>query len=206
MKRFMCIFVSILMLVSIFPFHVFANECTTSQYDELIELACEVFPEYASAIRSENTSYNSRAISTDCDKIVYQETRSISDTESLSIALTSSGNAIVLKQNYEFFILSVPSSNSTDITNVGISGTATFDIASYGYHFKLSNVQYTIYYYSGDYFTNYGYVSANTFITHGLIEESPSRISYYVRVGTEATSIVYLDLYFSNNQLIAELD
>lgn len=205
MKRLLCIFVSILMLVSFFPFNVFANDYTSSEYDELIELACEVFPEYASAIRGENISSYARTLSNGDIEAVYQETRSISDNETLGLTILSTGDAIVVKCNFDEITLTANSSDVTDISGIGVTGTASFQVASYGHSFRLSDVRYTIYDYASDYFTNYGSVTSCTFHSYGKIQESSSVIEYYVRLSSAQTAIVYLKLQFSNNKLVAQL-
>ena len=206
MKKIIAFIISFVLFFSMFPLSVFASEDTPSEYDELIEQACKVFPEYASAIRDEIISYNARNRSIETEEIVYQETRSISDTESLGIALTSSGNAIVLRNIYDYFDLTVPSSSESDITTVGVYGKTTVQVASDGYYFKLPNVKYIIYYTGSDHFSHYGDTPSNNFYSYTLYEQTRTKIRYQIKLSSSAISFINLSLYFSNDQLIVELN
>ena len=205
MKRCFCFLFTIILLFTIIPLNAFAYGATP-EYNELIELACEIFPEYETEIRAESNSHNVRTTSADADEIVYRETRSISDNESLGITVMSSGDIILLKNSLVQAVLTGTTSNSTDITNIGVSGTASFTIAYNGRIFKLSNVQYTIYYYSSDYFTNYGTVTTCTFYGHAVDHESSNSIRRFIKLSANAQDFYIFDLYFSNNKLVAELN
>ena len=116
---------------------------------------------------------------------------------------------ILQNHNEQQSILSIPSSSTTDITTVGVAGTATFNIATtvYPYDvFTLKNVSYTIYFYGDSYFTNYGSVSNSSFYSYTLEEQTGHNIRYTLRVSPTPTHFHSFELYFSNNQLIAEYD
>lgn len=87
MKKLISVCLSLVILFTLFPINGFAAENTQSEYDQLIALACDVFPEYATAIHnSVNTPYiNSRSIGN--PTVISQETRRLSDTEALTVAL-----------------------------------------------------------------------------------------------------------------------
>lgn len=124
----------------------------------------------------------------------------------MSISVLSSGNVIVAKGSTNGFAITTDSSSTTDITTVGVAGTATFTVtlsACPGEYFTLSNVKFTIYYYGDSYFTNTGTYTKSSNVYIGEKEISNT----YIRYPLTFVSYPYLGnliLYFSNNQLIAE--
>lgn len=205
MKKLLSACFAVILILTMLPLNAMAAEESTSEYDELMALACEVFPEYASAIRGANTNTYALSRSTDNDEVVFSETRSISDTESLNLTQLASGNVIVLvSKSQDSVSITVPSSSTSDITTVGVAGTASFKVAATaasGYTFVLSNVSFTIYYYGSCYFTNYGSVTQSSVYSYTLKKQSSSEIIYGINF--TAQHFTQLDLYFSNNQLYA---
>lgn len=91
MKKLVSLILSIMLIIAI-PIYAAAEETDTITRDELIELACSVFPEYASNIRSEHqlaTQNNSRSFAQ--TELVNEVTRSISDTHTLTYSEYSNG-------------------------------------------------------------------------------------------------------------------
>ena len=166
----------------------------------MIQLACRVFPEYANAIRGNNDRSRSISSSADSNDVVYRESKKISDTETISITQLSSGDVIIIKEDSADITYTA---STSDITNVGVSGTATFQVSMADAYFKLKNVAFTIYETGSDYFTNYGTVNSSTFYSYTLIENSSSCIEYSLRGGASSTQFIRFKLYFQNNQLIA---
>lgn len=200
MKKLISICLSLVMLFSLFPIDAFAAENTQSEYDQLIALACEVFPEYASAIRCENICTYTMPRSSNPMEVIYRETREISDTESMSIALLSGGNAIVIYNN---FATTTYTSNTSDIGSVGVSGTASFKVSMNNAYFKLNNVEFTIYETGGDYFTDFGTVDECTFYSYEDITLTSTHIEYSIRGTSYGTDFFRFKLYFENNKLVA---
>lgn len=209
MKKIISLFVSFIMLLTLFPFSALAVEDSNSSYEALINLACEVFPEYESAIRGENINTYARSAPAGNDKVVHRESRAISDTETMSIAMYASGNVIVLRNNNTSTIsLTSPSSSTNDISTIGVAGTASFEVASnqYGYFFKLSDVAYTIYYSGSDYFSSYGTPYSQLLYKCTAELESSTQIQYTLHVTAKDTEFHIFKLYFENDQLIAEAE
>lgn len=200
MKKLISICLSLVMLFLLFPIDAFAAENTQSEYDQLIALACEVFPEYASAIRCENICTYTMPRSSNPMEVIYRETREISDTESMSIALLSGGNAIVIYNN---FATTTYTSNTSDIGSVGVSGTASFKVSMNNAYFKLNNVEFTIYETGGDYFTDFGTVDECTFYSFEDITLTSTHIEYSIRGTSYGTDFFRFKLYFENNKLVA---
>ena len=172
MKRFLSILVAVVMLLTTVPFAAMAATDEADEHDRLIALACEVFPEYASDIRNENASIDTYSYSNEPDSIVYQYTRPVSDTETLTIAKTARGQVVVVEADDPMrltYTLAPVNSSS------GITGTVSFTITSTqgSGTFKLSNIGFKIFYNSSDYFTSYGTVS----IDNGYYTISANRSS-----------------------------
>lgn len=205
MKRILSFLFAVMIIFSIYPVNATAAESSLSGYEELINLACDVFPEYALAIQGGNA--NNSDYSRSSNQIILEETREISETQSLSISMLSNGEVIVLRNNSSGQLdLTVPDSSSTDILTVGVSGCATFEVASsqWHYYFMLSDVKYTIYYTGSDYFMNYGtpYYQALYSIS---ADESNTRIAYSLHVTQQYTQFRTFELYFENDHLIAKV-
>ena len=191
------------MLLTAFPVNAFAAENTDSKYDQLIELACEVFPEYEDSIRGEHINTYALPRSTDPYEVIYRESRKISDTETLSISMLASGGTIVLLSGMEAVDLSVTHQDIASIGSIGKSGTASFQVALDGAVFELSGVQFVIYNYDNDSFTSYGTVTDNTFSSYTCLDQSTTNIKYSIHAGNNASGFFTFRLYFDNNQLIA---
>ena len=200
MKKILSICTVIMMLLTMLPVNVFACDNTAPTYDELIALACEVFPEYAPAITGNNTSTCTNSRSINQDEVVYRETRQLSSNESLGISLLASGNAIVIYGNTDWISYTA---STTDINSIGVAGTATFTVATQGRSFVLSDVSFTIYDYADDYFTNYGTPQPSEFISVTNEYNRSTWIRYRIKVSSNQS--VHFDLYFSNNQLVASV-
>lgn len=168
--------------------------------------ACEVFPEYADAINSDNISANSRTRSLAADEVVYTETRSLSDTESITLSQMSSGNVIVIsrQESSSYLDININSSNTSDITTVGVSGTVTFTVAMSfiaNEYFTLSNVGFIIYYNGNHYFNNPGTVIKSSGVMIGEESISTTYINYPLTF-LQYPYLVDLRLYFNNDQLV----
>lgn len=113
--RKICLLLCFLFLVTImFPFSVHATEAPLT-YDELIELSCEVFPEYADRITnpviSSSSTYSTR------DPVIISEVRTISDNEVLTYQEMASGYSI-LSYSHKWDVIS-SSDNGYQFTKTG---------------------------------------------------------------------------------------
>ena len=201
MKRTFAIIHALAMLLTTAALPVHAIDTYSKERNEIIELACEVFPEYVSAILWQNPTSSTYSRSAQDFNIVHREVREVSDTESLGIALLSSGNAVVTYTQYATDI--EYSVSSEDIGSVGFAGTATFKVISNNLYFHLSNVKFTIYEYSGDYFTDYGAVTASNFHDYELENASSSKIEYTLYYSSASGAFFPFSVTFSNNKLYA---
>lgn len=182
----------------------FAAENSQSEYDQLIALACEVFPEYSSAIlnSADLPSINSRSVSN--PSVVSQETRQLSESEALTVAQLSSDDVIVISS--KDVTIEKFGQSTTESPETGVSGRVSFNVAAYGYLFKLLNVNYTIENYSNCNFTSPGTVSHCSFLDWNRHQYTSTNLSYTLKYGSNGIQFFKFRLYFNNNQLIADID
>lgn len=186
-RRFLSVLLTAVLLLTMMPFSAMAAE-DTSEHDRLIALACEAFPEYASNIRNEGAVACGYSASAASNEIIYQETRPISDTESISIARSANG-AIVIVDAVSSVNLNY-SLNPTNTSN-GVTGTVSFTVTSNWASgtFRLNNVGFEISYSASDSFSSYGTPStSNGYFT-----------VKYNKVSTSSTSIFYTVSYIASN-------
>lgn len=208
MKRAIACILSLVILLSAIPFQALAAENCASKQDALFELACEVFPEYTSIIRKQVNTAEIAPFSDNANHIAFMETRKISDTESLSIAQMTNGAVVVLKNNTSIFSIDYPDSSFANSSH-GVSGSATFEVAC-NYAgcgtFNLSNVKFAIEYSGNDYFTSYGTANPGSGVSVGSKTLSSTYMSYPITFKFSQTLSVTLELYFSNDQLVARIN
>ena len=136
MKRFYSILLATVMLLSTMTFDVFATEDDIVRED-LLTLACEVFPEYAQKIRFQGISSNQRAQRS----LVVNETRQVSDNSYLIYTEYSDG--IILLTDYEFDAYAIVTDS---LTSSGAT-TCTVDIravcSNISGYFLVEDVKYT---------------------------------------------------------------
>ena len=83
------------------------------------------------------------------------------------------------------------------------SNIPSFKVISNNLYFHLSNVKFTIYEYSGDYFTDYGAVTASNFHDYELENASSSKIEYTLYYSSASGAFFPFSVTFSNNKLYA---
>lgn len=201
MKRTFAIMLALVMLLTTAAFPVHATESTSNDREEIIELACKVFPEYESAIRWENTNANPYSRSSQELEVVHREERQLSDNKSMSISLLSSGGAIVIQTEFADDINYTE--DITDIGTIGFAGSATFEVVLNDDYFELSDVRFTVYDYYDDCFSDYGTVTANSFTSYSKVTESSTLIEYHINPTYLPTSVFPFSVYFSDNQVKA---
>lgn len=202
MKRTFAIILSLVMLLTTAALPVHATDSSSDDRDEIISLACEVFPEYESAIRWENPTSNTYSRSAQGFDIVHREVREISETESLGIALLSGGNA-VLTYTTQYADDIEYSVSTEDIGSVGFYGTASLEVIAGSLYFQLTDVAFTIYEYGSDYFTGYGRVANSNFPDYDLDKESSTSIEYTLYYSTTTGAFIPFAITFKNNKLHA---
>ena len=147
MKKMLAIMLAIVVMVSLLTVNVAATGIKGGEMykrNEIMEKACQVFPEYAAIIRTENrnTAYKAKSHSDKRLHVVREETRSAGPNRNITYTELSDG--AVLLASYSFYY----SDNTTHEPPHGgeTKYTATIDVmctASYGV-FTLRNIKYTI--------------------------------------------------------------
>lgn len=211
MKRCLAFILAIL-LASTLPLSATATEIELTEQNELFTLACTVFPEYAPIIRGESTSAYSLPRSSNPNEIVHTETRNVSDTHSVGIAILSSGSVIVVEGKYDY----------TDLQNTGSSishvGTDTIGYASFKAEctgasgvFNYNNVGFIITQGGSGNFTSRGTVSTSGDLAIGDTSDTTdtTKIWYNLTYDRSQTFdyriFVTFSLYFDGGKLKATL-
>ena len=100
MKKLVSFCLAVIMIFAILPVSAFAADNAQSEQERLFARAREVFPEYASLIhRNDVATYS--ALSSE-NPIVFTETRDISDTESMTIALYANSDVVIVDKTYDY--------------------------------------------------------------------------------------------------------
>lgn len=204
MKRTLSIIVLALFLVTMLPFSAFAAESGEYEREQLLAKACEVFPEYASLIRGGDVATCSLP-SGEKPTVISQETRYVSETETLTVARLTDSSVIVTDARYNNSIAITGSSTS----NVGpdVIGSASFQVTNSAQSgvFNYNSVGFIITNGASGSFTSYGTPSKNTRMAYNKITESSTNIEYALTFGYGTSAMLYYDfnLYFSGGQLKA---
>ena len=197
---------ALIILANILPVNGFAARTNTTEHDDLIALACEIFPEFASDILyAENAQTNPNTRSALQNEVIFSETRAISDSENLSISLLSSGNYVIVDNESSSFDIYKENVSTSEIVNIGISGRTSFRITCTGISndFVLSNVGFVIYYSGDDYFFDYGTVS--TSLPHSRESRNNTDISYTITFSSAPFIGVDFSVFFRNNQVVGHI-
>lgn len=121
MKKTLSLCLTILILLTILPLSAFAEDTQLSEQEELINLACDAFPEYRDYILGNVSTY--RGTSSDAE-IIFCETRKISETEEITYAQYSNGRGIIV-------------GSGIDVVSVGIYDPSQSNFAG-GYDYTFS--------------------------------------------------------------------
>ncbi|MBS5667478.1 MAG: hypothetical protein KHX05_07280 [Firmicutes bacterium] len=199
MKRVLSILLAAVLLFTVMPFAVFADESEASERDRLVAQACEVFPEYASMIRGEYVAPQSLPQDGINEKL-FEEHRDISDTTTMSIVGYMSGDVYVTKQTTRGYEITYSTSNvSSGVT--GVRGFVSFDAFCTNVPglFKLKDVQFQILYNASDYFMSYGtaiYDGTTTQVNKDAVVLSASRMNYPITFNANAAGSAQVQIDF----------
>lgn len=112
MRKTISFFIVLCMLVVMIPLQGKAADTSMSDHYQLIELAEEVFPEYATLIRQGANTVDVYTEDQE-DNIVHYEMRCVTDRESLSLVQYESGNILLIKATDSDFIVNEDKSDPT---------------------------------------------------------------------------------------------
>ncbi|MBR1972216.1 MAG: hypothetical protein IKA16_02120 [Oscillospiraceae bacterium] len=172
MKKVLSLTLALFLLLSTFPVYAMAAETDTFDHDELIAMACEVFPEYASTIRGENLANQVQPYSLTAPTLILEETRQYSNSKSITYAEFSDGTASVASHEFyptQVIIGTESDSSSGTIYRSIIKATSNFNDEC----FMDSNVKYLIVANGLDRILSYGDFSDSTTHDTEIIGQRP---------------------------------
>lgn len=165
MKRVLSILLAAVLLFTVMPFAVFADESDISEHDELVAKACETFPEYSDKISGHLTpsQVQIQSVSGHSSDIVHSESRYVSDNEVLTYTEYDSGIVTLSEARFNASF----TTDSTDVSGSITYVTATLrgTVSNYGCDnvFIAENFVFAIYAHSYDRIISLG----NYYVTNG---------------------------------------
>lgn len=192
------------MLFGALPFQASAAE-NTSAHDELIALACEAFPEYTNILRNPPIAMFARSAETE-DKVIFCETRDVSDNHEVGISVYQSGFAVVWDSIFDVEVADSSGNENGD----DYLGTASYRVTcpGLGGTFKLNDVKYKIQRGKSGIFTSYGTYSADKECGIGDVSRSATSMSYcltFNMAGAGSTrEATTFNVYFNGGSLRTE--
>lgn len=142
MRKYLAMLLAAVMLLTMMPLGAAAAETDTSERDELIALACEVFPEYTNKIKNKSIGANLLSRTSGQRELVATETRSVPDGETLIYSEYSDGVVLLTEYDFGKEVTYVDRQTGAGITTTTVNIKATCSGTS-GY-FQLTNVVYTL--------------------------------------------------------------
>lgn len=165
MKRVLSILLAAVLLFTVMPFAVFADESDISEHDELVAKACETFPEYSDKISGHLTpgQVQIQSVSGHSSEVVHSESRYVSDDEVLTYTEYDSGIVTLSEARFNASF----TTDSTDVSGSITYVTATLrgTVSNYGCDnvFIAENFVFAIYAHSYDRIISLG----NYYVTNG---------------------------------------
>lgn len=165
MKRVLSILLAAVLLFTVMPFAVFADESNISEHDELVAKACETFPEYSDKISGHLTpsQVQIQSVSGHSSEVVHSVSRYVSDDEVLTYTEYDSGIVTLSEARFNASF----TTDSTDVSGSITYVTATLrgTVSNYGCDnvFIAENFVFAIYAHSYDRIISLG----NYYVTNG---------------------------------------
>lgn len=165
MKRVLSNLLVAVLLFTVMPFAVFADESDISEHDELVAKACETFPEYSNKISGHLTpsQVQIQSVSGHSSEVVHSESRYVSDDEVLTYTEYDSGIVTLSEARFNASF----TTDSTDVSGSITYVTATLrgTVSNYGCDnvFIAENFVFAIYAHSYDRIISLG----NYYVTNG---------------------------------------
>lgn len=142
MKRTIAIIMLLVILLTTAILPVYAAE-PASEKAEIIDLACQAFPEYTDIICGRVPASRARSNTNEKPEMVFSETRSISDDQSISITYYSDGGALLTRSTI-VCDMSENIANSSKYTYWTVTGEFTTTYTDYPGVFTISNAEFRI--------------------------------------------------------------
>lgn len=139
-RKYLSFFLTVIMLLTMMPFSAAAAD-TTSERDEIIELACEIYPEHADKIRHQTITSADNTRSSDA-VLVYSDSREVSESETLLYSEYSNGIILLTDYDFDEVVTTVDSATGAGATTYTINVKAT--CSHVAGHFMINNFKYTL--------------------------------------------------------------
>lgn len=182
MKKFITLFLSLSLLLTMLVLSVSAAELEQQGYDTLINKAVSTFPEYAGKLLSPTYNPSNSTRTASSRVLVKKETRPFSDTESITYIEYSDGLILLsaYEVDYETTVVGPTPNPNLNVRNFTINITATSVVNGYHGYFYLNGVSYTLN--AGlnnfDSITNFGTAERGTNCTNARRTSNVSNESY----------------------------
>lgn len=205
MKKLVSFCLAVIMIFAILPVSAFAADNAQSEQEQLFARAREVFPEYASLIHRRDVATYSAPSGE--NPIVFTETRDISDTESMTIALYANFDVVIVDETYDY----VETEKKESSTTVGPDkiGSASFTVSctNASGEFQCNGVGFIFNQNGKKYFTSYGTTHTSDDLKVRSSSKTTTDIQHSLTFNASSPKKVYLNfhLYFSGNNLHLEL-
>ena len=205
MKKFASFVMIMCLLLSIVP-PCSAAEAYDPAQEALLQEAREVFPEYSSQLHlSQGVGYSAQTL--EDDYVVFSETRSVSENETISLMVMRSGYVRVLNSFADYRVSSAGSSASQ--VGSDVIGNATFTITCNAVigTFSISNIGFIIHQNKTGYFTSYGTAKATGGNEITTTSRTTTKLHYGLRFNADGASPFNMafECYFDNGQVIGQL-
>lgn len=139
-RRYLSVILAVIMLLTMLPFPTVAAK-DISERNEIIELACQVYPEFANKIRYQKITTSNNTRSAD-PILVYSDSRNVSNNEILLYSEYSNGVILLTDYNFDEVVTTVDSVTGAGATACTINIKATCSNIS-GY-FQINDFRYTL--------------------------------------------------------------
>ena len=145
MKKLFALLLVFAMIFATLPFTAFASEATSMQ-SQLTIKACNAFPEYANKIRAQEQqiAHNQLSVLSNQSKdVIINETRDISDTESITYTEFSNGVIMLTGSSVSYDV----ESDNTATSGSNVNHTVDIYAELVGYpncHVNLYDIKYTM--------------------------------------------------------------
>ena len=183
MKRLLSIFLALILIIALVPIHTFAAEAENAEYNRVIDLACEVFPEYKNEITDTSCLSTVYARSSE-PSIVYTETRLYDEDTFVTYSKLSNGAVVLSVLDPTDSMVITNSEGDSRVTTY--TATLTLALTVYQGIFKAQNVMFTIASETRDVINSPGTISATNACRKEIYSSSytessvPARVTYRV--------------------------
>lgn len=210
MKKFLSLILSFCLICSLFPVTTFAEASSEPLQEDLFQLAREAFPEYGPKLHLTHSDRTSTQMLPEKDAIIYSETRSISEKDTITLTELRSGNIFVTKGTLNYAV----SSSGSSASQVGpdIIGNATFTVTCTAVqeYVTMRNIGFILHPYNETktgYLTAYGSEETSPDTKINVKETSTTYIHYGITFNSNGATKLYISFncYIENGKVVGQV-